>query len=319
MKSTNSNKDSNFIYLMGGLGNQLFQLAAGIYYSHQQNKRLIIDDSFGNFRRDSKGNADLFALTHGQLDRVQQKSKISYILNRSIGLQLRISLNSGLNILNKVFSLVLRNINSFLLSIRFHSRVKVFIPSDLGYQSLPKSGKTNYFVGYFQTYIFASNNYVNNELRRLILTKSNLHKFYELANLEIPLIVHVRLGDYLENLKFGVLSRDYYQKSISWMMEEYSLGKIWVFSDDINLAKNYIPTEFHSLCRWEGNKFEAASETLEKMRMGKAYVIGNSTLSWWGAFLSYTPNAPTIAPNPWFVGIREPNALIPGNWIRQSR
>ena len=66
-------------------------------------------------------------------------------------------------------------------------------------------------------------------------------------------------------------------------------------------------------------KGESSITTLEKMRCGSAYIIGNSTFSWWGSFLSHSINPPTIAPEPWFTGMNDPNELIPPEWIRMRR
>jgi hypothetical protein len=52
------------------------------------------------------------------------------------------------------------------------------------------------------------------------------------------------------------------------------------------------------------------------MRHGAAYVIGNSTYSWWAAALSYTKNPHVIAPRPWFYGQDEVPNLLPKDWKR---
>ena len=103
------------------------------------------------------------------------------------------------------------------------------------------------------------------------------------------------------------------------MFTQYRFKKIWVFSDEIEKAKEFIPRKYFDYCRWINDDGESAVETLEKMRLGSAYIIGNSTFSWWGAFLSYTQNAPIIYPSPWFIGIDDPNQLIPANWVEINR
>jgi hypothetical protein len=47
---------------------------------------------------------------------------------------------------------------------------------------------------------------------------------------------------------------------------------------------------------------------------GESLIISNSTFGWWGAFLSGAKVV--MVPDPWFRKIKEPNTLIPQNWIR---
>jgi hypothetical protein len=59
-----------------------------------------------------------------------------------------------------------------------------------------------------------------------------------------------------------------------------------------------------------------SAETLEIMRLGKAYIIANSTFSWWGAMLSKSENPLVICPDIWFKSQAEPLDLIPSSWKR---
>jgi hypothetical protein len=58
-------------------------------------------------------------------------------------------------------------------------------------------------------------------------------------------------------------------------------------------------------------------EVLHLMSIGSSYVIANSTFSWWAAKLSNSRQV--IAPEPWFVGAKEPSQLIPDEWLRLKR
>jgi hypothetical protein len=57
------------------------------------------------------------------------------------------------------------------------------------------------------------------------------------------------------------------------------------------------------------------AETLELMRHGSAYVIANSTFSWWAAFLSYQSGCTKIMPAPWFQNMPSPIGIKPQDWI----
>jgi hypothetical protein len=52
------------------------------------------------------------------------------------------------------------------------------------------------------------------------------------------------------------------------------------------------------------------------MRQGDAYIIGNSTYSWWAATLSHKEPKMVIAPSPWFAEMDEPRFLVPPEWQR---
>ena len=57
-------------------------------------------------------------------------------------------------------------------------------------------------------------------------------------------------------------------------------------------------------------------EVWSLMRHFSGYIIANSSFSWWGAFLRMDKSAPVCVPKPWFKGMRDPNLLIPADWIQ---
>jgi hypothetical protein len=90
-------------------------------------------------------------------------------------------------------------------------------------------------------------------------------------------------------------------------MAEFPGRKFLVFSDDIEWCK--IQKIFKDCHFYHGT----AIEDLNLMTHCNGHIIGNSTLSWWGAWLS---NAKTvIAPKIWF-GNSTPIDIIPSRWLQ---
>jgi hypothetical protein len=90
---------------------------------------------------------------------------------------------------------------------------------------------------------------------------------------------------------------------------------VWVFSDEPTEVNQYIKLPLGYGMRVVGDNGLNPAETLELMRHGSAYVIANSTFSWWAAFLSYERGCPTIMPAPWFQNMPSPEGIKPENWI----
>ena len=82
------------IHLMGGLGNQLFQIAAGLNSSLSENVPLIIDDSYGNFRKNRLGQADILTYQAEIISTLGLTNSKQKYLGRILGLLIRMSLRS---------------------------------------------------------------------------------------------------------------------------------------------------------------------------------------------------------------------------------
>ena len=102
--------------------------------------------------------------------------------------------------------------------------------------------------------------------------------------------IHIRLGDY-DGDYHPRLGMEYYGKAL----EKFSSwNKIYIFSDDITAARKL----FGSTCEYvEGNHYMI---DFYIMRKCKHFIIGNSTYSWWAAWLSEDPESRVIMPCKWF-------------------
>lgn len=307
------------IALTGGLGNQLFQLAAAL--ERANGRDILINDSLLAPRLNNVGEPELFSFLLPANVRLERNSlKQSTFLSKVAGYVLRsgVEKRSWEQIPGAL--LIIRQIARFLFSVKLRKPVGLSVNSGVGFSPPVKSIGTIIQIGYFQTYKFASETRVNKVLKTMcpVNKSSDLSEFAKLAMEISPLVVHVRLGDYKAEKHFGIPSDDYYRAAIDELWKSGKYGEIWIFSDEPELAKEKFLEIPNSNFRWFDDSKLSPGETLELMRYGEGYVIANSTFSWWGAFLSYSENADVIAPSPWFAGMDSPIDLIPPRWLTRK-
>lgn len=310
-------KRNIYIYLTGGLGNQLFQFTHGKYMQKHYKANLFIDPNLGNPRTNIHNEPELVSLI-GHCPEFSQIKKISFLFKKVTGFRLR----NGLSPKRYEKLLPLRVfivfISKIIMSIYFKKLVSIIAAYDVGFSQFIKlSSRNTFLIGYFQTYRYICDDSIRDELRSLVRRnhKILLDSMNDIARLERPLVVHVRLKDYKNEPDFGSLPIEYYEKSIAEAFNCKSFNKIWLFSDEMELAKSRIPKQFLNMIREFDDTQWTPSQSLALMSIGEGHVIANSTFSWWGAMLSTSPDL-VIAPDPWFIEKVEPKDLIPDNWVR---
>lgn len=125
--------------------------------------------------------------------------------------------------------------------------------------------------------------------------------------------IHVRQGDYLEmkNCYHNLLESDYYKNALEKITEE----NILVFSDNIEKVKN---NKIFTDSRITFIENESSIIDFYLMSMCQNNVIGNSTFSWWAAYLNTNKHKIIYYPEKWFDSeLSHLNTidLIPENWI----
>lgn len=305
-------KNNVRVSLTGGLGNQLFQLAAGLSIA---NSNLILETNIGRPRLNKEGRPEIASFNLPPKVSLGQNKSSEWLLSKALGYGLRMGISprwyERFWVSHKFVQL-----SSSLIYFFYNRRfVSVVFAEDVGYFVLPKV-KNVLLVGYFQSHIWASSENSLIHLRNLNLhdKSSSVDAYRKLSEIDDPLIVHVRLGDYLLEDSFGIPSAQYYEKAIRSMWVTGNYKRIWVFSDDIENAKSRVPVDLRDSCNWIHEVGESSASTLEVMRFGKGYVLANSSFSWWGCFLSYTENPEVIAPDPWFKSQQSPKNITPPKW-----
>jgi hypothetical protein len=117
------------------------------------------------------------------------------------------------------------------------------------------------------------------------------HSNWLRANLEdIPqqgfIAMHVRLGDYLKFPKvYDVLKPNYYLDSLESVPENLSKLPIWLFSDDLLIAKSVLPSSIRISREVFTAEDVIPGEVLRLMSKAKVIVTAHSTFSWWAGYL----------------------------------
>lgn len=305
---------------MGGLGNQLFQYAFALSLSKEYGRKVIIDPNFVAIRLDENGLPEIGNFLLDSSITIAESTSYPVFFRRLVGLGIRISLQ--IKKPHRRFALFLINrLLEVFLSMYFREHVRIIFGSDNGFDKRYIQKKYSIYLGYFQSHKFSSSIEVKESLIALKPKVSSLivNSFKEKAIVDEPLIVHVRLTDYRNEPNFGIPTMDYYEKAISNQLQTGRYSKIWLFSDEPDEAMEYVPIKYHSLVENISAQNLGTIETLEVMRLGRGYVIANSSFSWWGAFLSHSDDVQIIFPSPWFSGMPTPKYLCPPNWLPFTR
>lgn len=295
-------------HIYSGLGNQLFQYAAGRYLSLKFNTDLKLD--IGDYAKDT--------LTSYDLD----KFKINATL-ASEG-DLKFYKNRPANTKEKI--------------AYWHWRLtkKPVLIKEQAYHfenELSAAKKNSYLDGHFQSekYFFSIRSYLLKELT--IKEKDKREELSRQLKTTESVAVIIRRGDFLQHDHLNLYGSDlsYYYKAVEKMAGELTNPHFFIFSDDIEWVKNNLvlsyPVTYVSKAYPIKNGYVVNPERhldLMLMKDCKHQVITNSTYAWWGAWLNENERKLVIAPNLWVKpGHKWTNGeevqtrdILPAAWIK---
>jgi hypothetical protein len=298
--------------LSGGLGNQLFQIARGLALSDN----VILDfDTSGIRSRKPQDILDFELPTHIQVSDFRNAKLLRRTYNQCLA-------NSKPK---NIFSLIVLFCCRFafkVLFLIFNKKIVSVIRSQ-GVESHQSAIlKRPYLIGYFQGCSWAEYINVFDILFQLSPKKisAELQSSIQKISSSKAIALHVRLGDYLQEKDFGNLTESYYQNALDKIDSEWIDRSIWVFSDDIELAKERLANiaKMAKSITWIETIDNSTAQTWFLLRHAADFVIANSTFSWWAAFLRINQKGVVCAPDPWFKGIDSPVNIIPKSWLKQK-
>ena len=287
---------------VSGLGNQLFQFAAGRFYARRYGASLRIATELPR-NAFSHGYARPFLLSHFSMDLpmapLSRLERALFSTRRAFRLvQPALQRAGGI----EIFSESVGQRYTFL-------------------EDVPHQPQTRrlYLVGYWQTYRIPEA--LEPELRKDLVLRgqpdaANAAMLERIKSSSNPISLHIRRGDYtLAAEGHLALPLSYYDRAMRWFSERTVDPEFFVFSDDIPFARASLPVHW-KMVFVDHNNDVSSHEDLRLMSACHHHIIANSSFSWWGAWLNPRPDKHVYAPRCWHLTPQSfyPD-LLPPDWI----
>jgi hypothetical protein len=282
--------------LSGGLGNQMFQYAAGRSLSFRLGVPLVLDLSWFGGQEERQ-----FALSPFSI-KAELKTQCPWLSPRSRALVSRLS----------------RRWLGCIMGVPVWREPHFHYSSDFAVLS-----GAVFLEGYWQ-----SERYFQ-DIRSMLLQEFALRESLPSACAKLveeisgcdAICVHVRRGDYLSNPEaakvHGTCSVDYYRAGIRELCQGLARPRCFVFSDDPAWVRASLAFDC-PMTVVDVNGPNDAHLDLVLMAACRHFLIANSSLSWWGAWLGNHAGKKVIAPSRWFLTTdKDTRDLLPESWRRR--
>lgn len=287
---------------MGGLGNQMFQYAAGRALAHRHETELLLDKSFYNKERP------------GCTPREFQLGRLQIRATQTLDSEPFVDREASLSMLGRLKSAARGMFHTGGNKLqRFREKSPLY---DQDFARLPDN---IYLDGYWQSERYFSE--VISDIRREFVPVADVAgKCDELLHMigsGNSVSVHIRRGDYVTSPEVasvhGVCSPDYYQTCMKEISRQVDSPLFVIFTNDGEWVKhNFIVPYRHTFV--EQDHSMTPEVDLHLMSLCRHNIIANSSFSWWGAWLNANPEKNVYAPKKWFAADSRSTDIVPERW-----
>ena len=284
-------------FLMGGLGNQLFQIFATIAYSYKYNCKFVLPYS-------EVLNIGISRITYWDTFLSSLKKYTTYNKNNGY------------------------NNNNFQIFPQYRE------PGHQ-YTEIPKFPNIREVMlfGYFQSYHYFENERKQIfDLIKITETKRKIKEMYShyFKENEIVISMHFRLGDYKYKQDYHpIMPFEYYRDSLEKILISIHLTEsitVLYFceeedNDTVSTMISQLSEEFFALSFVKVD--DKIDDWMQLMIMSNCHhnIIANSSFSWWGAYFNENKNKIVCYPSVWFGPAAIKNdirTMFPNYWKRIS-
>lgn len=287
------------VRLRGGLGNQLFQYAAGRSIAARSAVPMMLDTKSGFLGDPNKRSCLLgaFELSKTALEADSTGYGFRTELRRRFLRRYEIL---RLQLLGKYFTPSINRLrvsgptvlDAYCQSPRYFGHMEEALRKDMAFKAIPAGLDPELATELGQT------NSVCVHARRLLgvctdaaKTRSSVVSYY------------------------GACGASYYRNALSRLVSEYGALTAYLFSDDLKWAREHVRSLAVDGCTIKVIEEEDAVKSFYLMRLCKHFVLANSTFGWWAAWLGERTGKTVRVPSVWnHKEKRFPAELFPGNW-----
>lgn len=289
------------VKLIGGLGNQLFQYAAGRRLAFVRRAELKLDVT----GLDDPGYRTVrhYELAPFEcLQALASRKEVAKYLGTSSGILSRLAHRLG----RKDVQLP----KSYIKEAHYHFDQRILELTD-----------DVYLDGYWQSERYFAD--ITETIRKEVTVKGppggqNAELVREIVGCQ-AVSLHVRRGDYITDpitsQVHGICGLDYYAQAVVHIAGKVSQPVFFAFSDDPAWVREHLslPYPLHIL---DHNDAARCYEDLRLMSLCRHHIIANSSFSWWGAWLNPRPDKIVVAPKRWFSNYdADTRDLFPEGWV----
>ncbi|MEI6760577.1 MAG: alpha-1,2-fucosyltransferase [Betaproteobacteria bacterium] len=288
------------VRLNGGLGNQLFQYAAGRALALRHGCELLLDAS-----RLQAGDRHVTPRTF-ELDHFRHRERVATAAE-----------TRRLAWLHRVPAVS-----------HWVSPWRTYVERGLGYNAgFAELPDQTYLVGYWQSprYFASVAGQIAAELSAARPLSPASEAVAEAISQGPSVALHVRRGDYVSLVSaaslHGALGLPYYEAALQRVREQVEGARYFVFSDDIAWCREHLPLRDAEAVYVGHNTGTNAWQDIFLMASCRHHIIANSSFSWWGAWLADQRHGASghavIAPARWFAGrpIQDTSDRLPAHWM----
>lgn len=284
--------------IVGGIGNQLFQYAAGLAFARAWGADLVLD---------------LTARDHGTPAHPRRFMLDDFMLAvpfyQPVGLE---------RLVWKLLTSRNRHLHRFMPVPSSITRLDETTPHCVDPRlnsAMPSSIVSMY--GYWQSAHYPA--LVEGELRKALTFRhpaqgANAIMLERIKREPSAISLHVRRGDYTLLKDNPVLDARYYQVAAAQMAASVRDPIFFIFSDTPDWARQSLELKYPTIFV-DSNSEDSAMEDLRLMAACRHHIIANSSFSWWAAWLSNAPDKRVMAPRYWMM---RPDTfypqLFPAGW-----